>query len=307
VAGQAEGAPRAAILFSNPRSGRGKRWLFDVVDRCPKYGIDLRAVHFNLDPSAVRSAIESAQAEGIEVALAAGGDGTMGAVSSCLRHSNLAMGILPAGTSNDFARSLRIPVDVDGALRVIADGRWTRVDLAETEHGVFCHAAAVGINTEFARAANSVRTRIGRLSYPIAALQVFLHRRRYPIRLKLDSRSECVETYQVAVVNAPVYGGRLNLEVDAANLKDQKLGVVVVDEIEVGAILQAAVRVVQGRPLRVHGVQTFTTTEACIETDEQLGITLDGEVRGTTPCTIRVLPDALKVFVPKEFITENHD
>lgn len=303
MAGRAEEASHPAILFANPRSGRGKRWLFDVSDRCPEHGIDLRSVHFNLEPAAIRAAIGTAREGGITSILACGGDGTMGSVSACLHDTDLVMGVLPAGTSNDFARSLRIPMDVDGALRVIADRAWTRVDLGSAGGEVFCHVAAVGINTEFARAANSTRTFLGRISYPVAAARVFLNRRRYSVRVNADGRTETLQAYEVAVVNAPAYGGRLGLEVSVVDLKDRKLGIVVVGDIQMGAVARAALRVLQGRPFRIRGLQMFSAREASIETSECLQVTLDGEINGETPCIVRVLPNALRVYAPREFIT----
>ena len=140
------------------------------------------------------------QASGIDQVIAAGGDGTIGAVATHIAGSNLSLGILPLGTSNDFARSLHLPLELQQACQTIAEEHLLAVDLgcaqpalsapyglrrAQEQHSVpetpegqrplhafFAHALTLGLNVNFARLATSatIRERFGPLTYPVAAL-----------------------------------------------------------------------------------------------------------------------------------------
>jgi diacylglycerol kinase (ATP) len=155
---------------------------------------------------------------GIAAVVAAGGDGTLGAVATQVAGSGLPMGILPLGTSNDSARSLGIPIDCDEAARVIAEGVPTDVDVGQvvpalTEpralspeatpapaptaagsradlatHGAyFLHALTLGLNVEFARLATDVahRARWGNLTYAASAVEALTHFEAVPVTLRL--------------------------------------------------------------------------------------------------------------------------
>jgi len=150
------------------------------------------------------------QKHGIHIVVAAGGDGLIGGVITHIAESTLALGILPLGTSNDIARTLRIPLTLKEAANVIAWGAEREVDIGVARpaeqaihvanqkqtgpvldrvpaqsHGYFAHALTVGLNVEFARLATNVATRqrYGRLTYPITALEVL--RNRDPLNVAL--------------------------------------------------------------------------------------------------------------------------
>ncbi len=163
------------------------------------------------------------RAQGIHAVIAAGGDGTLGAIATQLAGSGLPMGILPMGTSNDSARSLRVPIDPAEAARAIAEGIPTPVDVglvlpaltepgalardaaiagadaqlsgiapqhaALASHGAyFMHALTLGLNVEFARLATDVahRARWGNLTYAASAVEALTRFEAVPITLRLS-------------------------------------------------------------------------------------------------------------------------
>ena len=299
-------AATQAVLFANPSSGRAKRWLFQLIEGCPAHGLDLVSTHFDLRPEAIQEALDVAQGRGVNVVLAAGGDGTMGTVAGCLAHTDFTMGVLPTGTSNDFARSLAIPIHPDSALAIVAEGKAIRVDLGEAGDRIFCHAATVGINTEFARAAGELRGAVGRVSYPLAALRVYRRRKRFGVRIETADDVRSLDAFEVAFVNAPVYGGPLELEVARSELEDRMLRAVVVQDIAPAALLSGLLMALRRRPIRVRGVRSFSVTEATVRTVPPLPVTVDGEIGEQTPQPFRVLPASLRVFVPSSFARSKH-
>ncbi len=156
--------------------------------------------------------------EGYTAAVAAGGDGTVGAVATQLAGSGLPLGILPMGTSNDIARSLGVPLDLAAACAVIAHGVPTEVDTGQavpamTEPGAlsmrsgdtltasdatihaalaargahFLHAVTLGLNVEFARLATDVarRERWGPFTYAASAIEALSRFEPVPVTLRL--------------------------------------------------------------------------------------------------------------------------
>jgi len=138
---------------------------------------------------------------GMDVAIAAGGDGLVGGVITHIAESGLPLGILPLGTSNDIARALHIPLELQAAAQTIAQGKEQAVDIGvaqpaqqaphrATQHpsgpfleqgaphkqGYFAHALTVGVNVQFARIATNVATRqrFGRMTYSVAAMKTWV-------------------------------------------------------------------------------------------------------------------------------------
>jgi diacylglycerol kinase (ATP) len=162
------------------------------------------------------------KAAGFAGAVAAGGDGTVGAVASHLAGTDLSLGILPLGTANDVARSLDLPLELDAAAEVIAAGATRTIDLgcarpastepaaldeldAAQEAGIttprteriastagmgayFVHALTLGINVEFARLATNAtrRQRLGPLTYIASALECITSFQPVPVRVRLE-------------------------------------------------------------------------------------------------------------------------
>jgi diacylglycerol kinase (ATP) len=215
------GQPRGpVVLVINPHAG-------SASGRDPEGALRAAGVVVGerLDVSALDSRPpqgEQWRAAGFAGAVAAGGDGTVGAVASHLAGTDLFLGILPLGTANDVARSLDLPLELDAAAAVIVAGATRTIDLgcarpASTEPGAldemdvaqatgittprteriassagtgayFVHALTLGINVEFARLATNAmrRQRLGPLTYIASALQCVTTFQPVPVRVRLE-------------------------------------------------------------------------------------------------------------------------
>jgi YegS/Rv2252/BmrU family lipid kinase len=295
------------VLFANVASGRGRRWLFRVVKEAEAAGISIAATHFDLNRRAVEEALAQAAREGISTVLALGGDGTVGSVADCLVGGDWTLGVLPAGTSNDFARSILLPLDPAGALRTVAAGHTARLDVAYANERAFLHAAAVGLNTEFSREAGRLRRFLGRASYPIAAINVFRHRRAFRARVEVDGEDRVHEALQVTALNSPVFGGPLELEAAAVGLQDGKVSTAIVERLHLWNLVRTLPRALRRRSLRLPGIEIVSTSRLRLITEPPLQVTVDGELGGWTPVTIEVKQQALRVIVPAEFASKHHE
>src|SRR5579884_1564995 len=189
---------RKALVVHSPHSGR--------ADELGKALIDLQQEGIALAETLAISDLDNLPvqgnhwaASGIDIVVAAGGDGLVGGVITHIAESDLLLGILPLGTANDIARSLHIPQNRRQAVETIAHGQPQAIDIGvarpaqQTPHpatssqknppqtyvspqtyGYFAHTLTVGLNVEFARLATNIATRqrYGGLTYPIAAFEV---------------------------------------------------------------------------------------------------------------------------------------
>jgi diacylglycerol kinase (ATP) len=237
--------------------------------------------------------------------VAAGGDGTVGAVADRLAFTELVLGILPLGTSNDFARSLGIPTNIERAVALLTSGKIATVDLGrvtcvgdKSRH--FAHAATVGLNVNFAKLATraSLRKRLRRLTYVVAAALAFRHPDHFDCRLTHDGEVETLRLTQLSVINAPVFGGFLGLRVTGVSTDDGLLDVLAVEVLPVYRLFLAALYAVGRIKRPVTGVHPYHVRELSATSDPPLDLAVDGEVFGTLPADFVVAGAALHVITP---------
>ncbi len=204
--------PQRVILIHSPHSGRSSK-LPDALKHIEQAGLEIVNSISIADLDDLPAQGTSWKESGVDVAIAAGGDGLVGGVITHIAESGLPLGILPLGTSNDTSRALHIPQDIGEAAHVIAQGREQEVDIGMAQpaeqathpgtpsqsgslpakvipqSGVFfAHALTVGVNVQFARIATNVATRkrFGRMTYPYAALQTAVARDALDIQLEFE-------------------------------------------------------------------------------------------------------------------------
>jgi YegS/Rv2252/BmrU family lipid kinase len=239
---------------------------------------------------------------------AAGGDGTVGTAAGYVVDTDAVLGVLPLGTSNDFARSLDLPTDPVKAACLLASGEVTTVDAGRLvvpgeppRH--FAHAATVGLNVSFARLATkaSLRKRLGRLAYAVAGAEAVREQSAFRCELQHDSQVEGLETVHLAIVNAPVFGGFLGLRIRGASLADRVLDVIAVERLPLHRLVLAALQPIVGIPRPLRGIHTLQVPRLRVHSDRHLEVALDGEIRGRIPADFEVAGAALRVVTRPDF------
>jgi YegS/Rv2252/BmrU family lipid kinase len=238
--------------------------------------------------------------------IAAGGDGTVGTAADAIAGSEALLAIIPLGTSNDVARSLGISPDPVEAAEVIATGRVVAVDAARIDYGagmsrVFLNAATMGLNVAFAELATdpSLRERLGRLTYPIAAARAVRGFEPFECTIEHGGRSETFSLVHLSVSDAPVFGGVLGMRVPEASLTDGRLDIIAIERLSIARLILAVADTVIGRHAPVHNVHTMRSTSIRVSAPKELEIAIDGEVLGVTPAEFSVLLAARRVVVPR--------
>lgn len=204
--------PHKALVIHSPYSGKSGQ-LLTALAHLRESGIEVADTISIADLDHLPAQGAQWREAGIELVVAAGGDGLIGGVITHIAENGLILGILPLGTANDIARSLNIPLDIRRAALVVANGTVKEVDIGVArpseqaphlaskdqqrpvpasvgteKHGYFAHTVTTGLNVQFARIATNIATRkrYGRLTYPVAAIETLKYHDPLEVTLQFD-------------------------------------------------------------------------------------------------------------------------
>src|ERR1700730_1391831 len=294
------------ILVSSPHAGRGA-YLERARRAMGTIGLKVVA-EISVEDMARLPGMVARNGSPPPIVVAAGGDGTVGSVANAVIGTPAVMAILPLGTSNDFARSLHIPLHVENAVRLISNGRVSRVDVGRLKregHAPrhFVHAAAAGLNVQFAKLATraDLRRRLGKLTYAIAAAMALKERPVFSARVEYEGQAEPLELVHLAVINAPVFGGFLDLKIPGAAPDDGTLHVIMVEHLPMRRLLRSAFYPALGLHRKIRGFRTMQVSRLTVLPTDPIEVTLDGEIAGPVSGTFDVVRGGLRVITPASY------
>jgi YegS/Rv2252/BmrU family lipid kinase len=243
-----------------------------------------------------------AVAEGYRIIVAAGGDGTINEIINGMGTSGVALGVLPLGTVNVFAKELRIPARLEPAWQAIESAHVCTIDLARAEANgstrYFIQLAGVGFDAHAVRSASwSLKKRVGPLSYVWAGIRS-LSKSHPAVEVSLNGGVPLGSGAAVLVGNGRFYGGRFAL-FPRARMDDGLLDVCMFETVRYWDVLRYGQGILRGAHIGVGGVTYFQAENLQCRADGPAPFELDGEDAGDAPVAFSVLPRALRVIVPK--------
>ena len=287
--------PKRAALVVNARSRKGRDLFAEARDKLHACGIELLAAHAVRDPKRLRPTIREVLEAGAPMVIVGGGDGTLSSTVDDFVPHDAVFAFLPLGTANSFARSVGIPLDLDGAIDVIATGQRRRIDLGVIDHDYFANCAAIGMSPLIAETVpHDLKRYLGRLGYLGWAAWQFLRFR--PFRLMVGN--ETMDAVEVRIANGSYHGGTElveDAEVDSGEIVVQA----VLGNARHRLVWSWAASLMKLRA-RKRTVREFHGVELRIATDPPLPISIDGEVLARTPVTARVAKGVIEVAVPRD-------
>ncbi len=239
---------------------------------------------------------------GEDIVIAAGGDGTLNAVVKGLAGSRTALGVLPTGTMNVFARELGIPYDnLDRAFEVILEGHVREVDLFEANNTPFVQMAGVGFDAAVIEETTWESKKVlGPLAYLLSAVKVLGEMP--PLMKVVANNGREEEGVAVLAGNGSLYGGQFKLFPKADNT-DNKLDVLVFKEAGYRLVLDSLRGIALGGvDFSNSTVEYFQTEYLEVTADRMVPLEVDGELVGRTKHVIFKddKPERLRVLAPKE-------
>jgi YegS/Rv2252/BmrU family lipid kinase len=290
---------RRAVLVVNTRSRRGRRRYEIVRERLADF--DLLGTFPVERPDQLPGVLAEAIALGPDLLVAGGGDGTVSEAARNLAHRDIALGVLPLGTTNNFARALAIPPRPGGALGVLTAGKVADVDLGQAGETIFANHANVGLSAQVgARVPAGLKRHVGKSAYPLTAVARLAWHRPFRARIRAAGAEYEVVTHQLNIVNGRFQAGQPITR--DATVDDRLLHVYPLGGALRRQLLSASVRQALAGRRRPTAPPFLATDDLLVETDPPLPLDVDGEVHGRTPVRVRLLPNALRVLAGPAFV-----
>ena len=291
--------PSEWTLIANPAAGGGRSrpCAERAAAALARAGIpvDLRFTH---RPGHATELAYQTVAREAERLVLCGGDGSVREVLPALAGSSTALGLLPSGTANDFARSLGVPRRLDRALRLLLSGRTRAIDLGQVNGHPFATVASCGFDADANRAVSARQVPFpGTVGYLIAALGLIRTYSAPNVRLRGEFGECAGQMLLVASANTASYGGGMKIA-PQADPQDGRLDVCIVDRLPPATVLHLLPRVFWGGHLKHPAVRVERTRWLRIETEPPQVIYADGDYLGETPANLQALPGALQMVLP---------
>jgi diacylglycerol kinase (ATP) len=292
-------------VLVNPTSGKGKgasagSQVFAVLNELDVASMDLSGKSFDESLTNARAAVKAGS---IRALLVVGGDGMVHlGVNACAK-SNVPLAIVAAGTGNDAASTLHLPIDdvragVEAALAGLKSPR--RVDLIQgstPEHSFYSFGTiSAGFDAIVNAKANRMRFPKGPSRYQVAMVLELLRFKGIQYRVNADGKERELEAMLCAVANAPAFGGGM-LIAPHAKVDDEKLDLFIVHKISRLELLKVFPKVFTGRHVTHPAVEFVELSSARIDSNG-LPVYSDGEHVGSSPLEVQVAPGALWVCAP---------
>lgn len=286
-----------ALFIINERSGAKRR--YDVAGVIRKAAAFEHEILFCARKEDLDAMIDRAEETGVDVVFAVGGDGTVHETARRLIGRAPALGILPIGSGNGFARHIGLPVDPAAALGSCQGGRIETIDTALVNEHPFLGVMGIGFDAMIADrfASSTVR---GLETYIREGMRAFAEFKAEEYEVTANGARSVKRAFVIAVANSGQYGNNARIA-PLASLQDGLLDVVIVDETRLIDAAFLLARLFSGTFHRSGGVTTLQTTEVTIRRPSAGAAHLDGEPM-TLPeeLHIRVVPRSLRLLVPDQ-------
>ena len=288
--------PLALLVNPSAAHGRALKLLPGIEAELDARRVPFRVVRTRTLEDGVERALLAADAGEVPVVLS--GDGMIGAVGGALAGSETPLGILPAGRGNDLARVLGIPSDPAAAVASLLEGHTTRIDVGEANGKRFLGIASAGLDSEANRLANETRLLRGNLVYAYAGFRSLIAWKPARFTIQVGEERMRMTGYSVAAANSSTFGGGMRLAPDA-DLRDGEFDVVTIVEHSRWKYAINLHKVFSGTHVEKDEVRVFRTARLELSASRPFAVYADGEHLTDLPATLRVLPRALSVVVPR--------
>ncbi|HZG25441.1 MAG TPA: YegS/Rv2252/BmrU family lipid kinase [Chitinophagaceae bacterium] len=288
---------RLKLLFIiNPRSGNNDTdWETVIEEYFQNSGhtLELLLLGEQIDLEEIRDKIGEFKPDRV---VAVGGDGTIKLAAECLIHTDIWLGIIPAGSANGLAKELNIPADVTKALDVVVNGSKKTIHITRVNDQICIHLSDIGFNAFVIKKFETGAHR-GMLGYVKAAWKVLWQQPMMRVDIKIDEQLVKQRAAMVVIANATKYGSGACINPEG-KLDDDVFEVVVVKTV---SILEIFKMMVTHMPFDDKKTEVFQVRSLEIESKRKAHFQMDGEYLGKVNSVKATIdPAALHIIVPAE-------
>ncbi len=282
---RSENEVKRVLFVYNPRAGKGTvvKNLHEIVDAFTKAGYPVTVYPTQAGGDACRL-VENRDAGQYDLIVCSGGDGTLREVVNGLIKSGVstAVGYIPAGSTNDFARSLGLPDDIPEAMEIITRGKPFLCDAGNFNGENFVYVAAFGLFTDVSYATNQQWKNIfGHVAYILEGVKSLSSIQSYEVQIECDEGTMRGNYIYGMVTNSLSVGGFKNITGKDVSFDDGKFEVILIRRPATFAELNDIVISLLRQSFDAICMQSFKTSFLKIKSREEINWTLDGEFGGT--------------------------
>lgn len=300
---------RARIIY-NPTSGREifKKHLPEVLEKLETAGYETSCHATTCEGDATTAAKQAVERK-FDVIIAVGGDGTLNEVVSGIseypREQRPKMGLIPMGTTNDFARAVHIPRTIEEAVDVIIAGETLPVDVGlVNDERYFINIAAGGRITELTyEVPSKMKTMFGTLAYFLKGIEVVPTAKSSHMRIEYDDEVFEDEAMMFLCGLTNSVGGFEKLAPDAV-LNDGLFTLIILKKCNIADFMKLATMALRGVHLQDERVIYTKANRVKITSNDEVHLNLDGEYGGDAPTVLQNLKQHIEIFVPMALIPD---
>jgi|SRR5690606_30216241 len=293
---------RARIIY-NPTSGREifKRHLPEVLEKLEKAGYET-SCHATTGAGDATNAARIAVEREYDLVVAAGGDGTINEVVNGLAEQEYrpTLGVIPVGTTNDFARAIGVPRNIEGACDVIIEGNSVPIDIGRVSDKYFVNIAGGGRLTELTyEVPSKLKTMLGQLAYYLKGMEMLPSIRPTEVSIEYDGKlfEGEIMLFLVSLTNS--VGGFEKLAPDSS-LNDGLFDLLILKKANLADFIKVATLAIRGEHINDPHVIYTKANRVKVNPTEKMQINLDGEYGGLLPGEFVNLYKHINVLVSKE-------
>ena len=294
-----EPLPREAVVVVNVHSRKGEDVFAQACDKLGAAGIRVTGKHAVENPEDMRQIVRDAIADGAKMIIVGGGDGSLSSTIDDFLGADTVFAFLPLGTANSFAKTLGVPIDLDGAIDVIANGQRKRIDLGFVDDDYFANAAAMGMSPLIAETVpHKLKKYLGMLGYMIWAARVAFNFQ--PFRLYVDDGNKVQRVWatEARIANGSHHGG-VEL-VESASVDSGEIVVQAVTGRSLFGLAWSWFATLFKLRSRAQTVTEFRGRELHLKAKPAQKISIDGELAARTPVKVGVARGAVVIAAPRE-------
>ncbi|SFM11718.1 diacylglycerol kinase [Gracilibacillus orientalis] len=295
---------RARIIY-NPTSGREafKKELPEVLRRFEEAGYETSAHATTCEGDAINAARIAVERK-FDLIISAGGDGTINEVIHGMAEQEYRpqLAIIPVGTTNDFARALGIPREIQKAVSVILEHNIRKLDIGRVNDRYFMNIAGGGKLTELTyEVPSKLKTMLGQLAYYLKGIEMLPSLKPTQVQIEYDGKWFDDEIMLFLVSNTNSVGGFEKIA-PAAKMDDGYFDLVILRKTNLAEFVRIASLATKGAHLEDNHIFYTRANRIKVHTEEKMQLNLDGEYGGLLPGEFENLYQHIDFFVSEDFI-----
>lgn len=287
------------LFIVNPVAGKGNEsrvtsLIKEVMDKY-NYTYDIKITEKVGD---AKLFAEEAKTKEFSTIVSVGGDGTIHEVVNGMVGGSQKLGVIPAGTGNDLARSLNIPLNLREAIEVLVKQNSIPIDLGKLNGKYFINFCSVGLDALIAQEANKIKKYFSSTyAYIIGVVKALIKFNSLKVDLTIDNKIYSEEIMLIAVCNGSYYGGGMKIAPDA-KMFDGEFDICVVEKMSKLKLLFLFPTIFKGKHTKYKEVKIYRGKDVQITSSQDTNVNADGEIVNNRPIKFEAIHKKIEVIVP---------